>query len=425
MTGAQNSMGGTRWLRSSSWAVLLAFACVVIQGQTVKRRGRPDPFLSGASFPLQELVAALKANVPVRRIMGAVDARGVTFYPTSAEEKQLRDAGAPDDLVRLIETKGEKYKPPPPPPPKPKTAGPLTLTCGPAECNVAVDGTPQGQTQGGVKKIASLIVGPQGSVAVDFSKDGYYGQQIVVPLKAGAPASAKAVTLQPTVEMEEKLGGQLFAVLVAKLGGDAGLKDSQMLTGAGSAILYQSGGQRSDWRVASRLNGVTAQAYIEMELPLADLKWRDAIKGSVVRSGGAGKLKNTPVAKEMAQIIQHYRDFPPAALMGRLRAEKLKWVSTSATPEASGPVTLKGTGSSGEYTLTVNSTGMLDRVVYQPAANHGPGVSVQYSDYAAIGQGKAPKSFELRFNEQTPHGITLHFDTLQYAPKLTDKDFRT
>ncbi len=419
-------MRPSRWRSYRRLALCVAFACAVTQAQTTRGRAPQDKFLTGPPFPLQEVLGALNAHVPTRRILSAVESRGVTFYPSPADVSQLQAAGATGDLIQLIQTKGAKFKPaPPPPPPKPKIAGLVTLSCAPAECNVAVDGKPQGPTQGGVKKVAGIVIGRQGSVVVDFSKDGYFGQQIVVALQPDTPETPKPVTLQPTEAMQEKLGSQLFALLLAKIGGDAGIKDSQMLTGSGAAALYEAGGQRTDWIFTARLNGSTSSAYIEMEIKLAELKWRDVIKGAVVRSGGAGKLKNTPVVREMAQNIQQYRDYQPAAVLAALHSQKLKWMSLLGAPSPSGAVTLKGTGSAGEYTLTVNSNGLLDGIVYQPAAGHGPGVTVQYGDYAPVGKGKAPKVFDLRYQEKSPRGLSLHFDSVQYAPTLTDKDFRT
>ena len=419
-------MRPSRWSSYCGFVLCVAFACAVTQAQAARGRASQDKFLTGPPFPLQEVLGALNAHVPSRRMLSAVESRGVTFYPSPADVSQLQAAGATGDLIHLIQAKGAKFKPaPPPPPPKPKIAGPVTLSCAPVECNVAVDGKPQGPTQGGVKKVAGIVIGPQGSVVVDFSKDGYFGQQIVVALQPDTPETPKPVTLQPTEAMQEKLGSQLFALLLANIGGDAGIRDSQMLTGSGAAALYEAGGQRSDWIFTARLNGSTSSAYIEMEIKLAELKWRDAIKGSAVRSGGAGKLKSTPVAIEMAQNIQQYRDYQPAAVLAALRSQKLKWVSILGAPSPSSPVTLKGAGSAGEYTLTVDSNGLLQSVVYQPAAGHGPGVTLQYGDYAPVGKGKAPKIFDLRYQEKTPHGLSLHFDSLQHAPKLTDKDFRT
>ncbi len=412
------------WWRFSMWAALMLLACAVLQAQSARKRPRVDPFLNGDPFALQDVLGALQAKLFPGRIANAVQNRGVSFYPSGADVKQLKDAGATDDLIALIENKGAKYKPAPPPPPKPRTAGPLTLTCAPAECNIAVDGRSEGSTQGGTKRIASLLLGPQSNVVVDFSKDGYFSEQVIVPLKAGAPTSVKPVALRPTEATEEKLGGQLFAAWIAKLGGDAGLHDAGAWSGAGSAILYQSGGQRTDWKVVARLRSAGGGAYIEMEQALSGLKWRDAINGAVVRSGGSGKLKNTAVVTEMAQIIQQIRDYQPAALAARLRSQKMTFVSLASAPDASGPVMLKATGAPGVYTLTIDSNGMLDRVAYEPAANQGKGLTVVYADYVAVGQGKAPKSLDMRFSEQTQHGITLHFDALQFAPNLTDKDFR-
>ena len=129
-------------------ALMLAPVCLV-QAQTKKKQTKADPFLTGPPWTFEEVLRGVGALFPAR-LEAAVEARGVDFFPTEAEEKQLRQAGAPETLIELIEKKGASYKPPPPP--KPVTAGVLTLTCAPVECNIEINGKPAGFTKAGVRR---------------------------------------------------------------------------------------------------------------------------------------------------------------------------------------------------------------------------------------------------------------------------------
>lgn len=401
-------------------AVLVALAVIPLSGQKAKKKPKEDSFLSGPPFSFQELLKATPV-IYGPRLVKAVDGRGVNFYLTPAQTKQLKDAGAADELIALIEMKGQPFKPAPPPPPKPVMSGPVVLECAPGECVIDVNGKAEGQTQGGVKKFPGLPLGPQSSAVIDFKKDGYIGQQIVLPLKGGAPASAKQVVLQPTAATEARFGQQVFAAVIARLGGEAGLKDAGMLSASGSANLFQSGGQRTEWSVEARLKAPAGMAYLEISG--AGLKWWCSLRGSDTKAGGSGKLKGGPVAIEMEKMTHQYRDYQPAALIDRVRSAKMKLISDSPGLEGGAPMVLKATSATGSYLFTMDANGLPTRVVYEASSGLGSGMQAIYGDYTAAGQAKVPKSMDIRFGDQAQHGIEFRFDRIQTDPKLTDKEF--
>ncbi len=401
-------------------ALLMALAALPLSAQKTKKKPKEDSFLSGQPFSFQELVEAVPVIFP-GRLTKAVDGRGVNFYPTAAQVKQLKDAGAPDELIALIEMKGDKFKPVVAAPPKPVVSGPITIECAPPECGIQVNGKPEGQTQGGVKKLPGIPLGPQSSVVIDFSKDGYFGQQVVLPLKGGAPASAKPVVLQPTPATEARFGQQVFNALIGKLGGEAGLKDAGLLSASGSANLFQSGGQRTEWSVEARLKAPAGMAYLEING--AGLKWWCSLRGSDTKANGSGKLKGGPVAIEMEKMTHQYRDYQPAALIDRIRAAKMKLTSESPGLDGPGPVALKASSATGTYVFTIGGSGLPERVEYLAASGLGSGMVAVYGDYVNAGQAKVPKAMDIRFGDQAQHGMEFRFDRLQSDPKLADKEF--
>ena len=131
-----------------------------------------DAFLTGKPLTLAEIVEAAPV-IFEGRLRQAIQARGVDFAATAEALEQLRKAGVPEDLLKTI-TRLAPAPPSPPPPKEPPPAGPLTLECSPAECEVMVNGVSQGVTQGGAKQISGLR---PGRVFVDFRKEGYEGDR--------------------------------------------------------------------------------------------------------------------------------------------------------------------------------------------------------------------------------------------------------
>ena len=200
------------------------------------------------------------------RLKEAIGARGIGFSPTPAELDQLKKAGASPELLQLISSKAvARQKPATPPPP---ATGTLALQCAPLECVISLNGVEKGQTQSGVLEIKHA----PGQIVVDFAKSGYEGQQIVIPLRAGARA-VSSVTLTPGNAMQQQIGNEVFAKMLDRFGGKAGVSDAFTLVATGNARLWQTGGQRTEWEVLARLKMSANMAFIELtrrRTPLVD-----------------------------------------------------------------------------------------------------------------------------------------------------------
>src|SRR5581483_9973962 len=174
--------------QSTLWVSLLVAAASAACAQNVavdQRAGRTkakvDPFVSGAPFTLDQVQRLLAQDaIPIRRRKEAIQNRGVDFAMSAEVVDQLKKSGATDDLLELIETKAKPVSAPAPAP-KHHPAGGLIASCEPQECVISLNGTPRGSTDHGVMEFAGLS---PGSWVVDFSRDGYIGQQTKVTIEA-------------------------------------------------------------------------------------------------------------------------------------------------------------------------------------------------------------------------------------------------
>jgi hypothetical protein len=405
-------------MRLAAWTLLLLLPVLLIRqaGAQSKAGQKEDPFFSGPPFSLNDILARVNV-IPDRRLITAIDRRGVNFSPTPADYDKLKQAGASAQVVQVITDKAPpppKPPPPPPPPPPPAVAGPLNLQCSPGECEILINGKAHGVTNKGVMQVRGL---PVGEVAVDFRKEGFEGQQVTLTLRAGAP-TGRSVTLKPTAATEAAAGKQLLVKMIDKLGGVPALQHQAMLTASGNASLFQAGGQRTEWQVTSRLK-LPSMALIEING--AGMKWWTSLSGSDSKADGTHKMKGGAVALEMEKLVRFYRDYQPVMLMERL--QKLKLIATDVLPDASGQWHLRATGDDGTYNIAAATDFTPLHVVYESASGLGSGLEIVYSDYATIEKSYYPKSMAIKFSDQAQHGLELHFDSVEFVTKLADKDF--
>src|SRR5580704_920928 len=165
-----------------------------------------DAFLNGDPFTLDQMLVLLKQDaIPMRRRKEAIENRGIAFALSSDALGKLESAGAPDEILDVIKGKG-KTAAAPPAAPKAAPKGTLSLSCAPAECQVSLNGTSIGATSGGTLEATSLT---PGNWVVDFSKEGFAGNQSKVIVEAAKSASL-AVTLLPDHAAREAFGTHLF-----------------------------------------------------------------------------------------------------------------------------------------------------------------------------------------------------------------------
>jgi hypothetical protein len=376
---------------------------------------KEDPFFSGPPFSLNDILQRVNI-IPDRRLITAIDRRGLNFSPTQADYQKLKTAGASAQLIQVVTDKTPPPpKPAPPtPPPAPALSGPITLQCGPGECEILVNGKAHGLTSKGLLQLHGL---PVGEIVVDFRKDGFEGQQVSLMLHADRPAS-KAVTLKPTAATQAAAGKQLLNKMIEKMGGVPALEGEAMLSASGNASLWPAGGQRTEWRVACRLK-LPSQSLIEING--AGLHWWTSLSASESKADGTHKMKGGPVALEMEKLVRFYRDYQPLLLFARL--QKMNLSATDLVPDANGQWHLHAIESDGSYNVAAATDFTPVRVVHESASGLGSGLEIIYADYATIGKSYYPKTMAIKFSDQSQHGLELHFDHVEFVSKLTDKDF--
>lgn len=377
---------------------------------------RKDPFVTGQPFTVDQLVEAAPV-IFEGRLREAIQNRGVAFPATPVALERLRKAGVSAEVLDLIRRLAPAPLPPPPPPQEAPRSGPLTMQCSPAECEVFVNGVAYGATQGGSKVIQGL---PPGKVFLDFKKEGYEGSQAAVVLQPGLPMG-HSVRLTPTLATRENLGTEVFAALVEALGGDAGLREAGSIIAAGTAVLWDRAGSRTDWTLQARLQ-LPDRAF--WEIRGAGLDWWVGLVGGQSRSGGSGKLRGSPVALEMERNIRQLLAFQPASLINRVRGAGMRFAVSGAAAGGSEPVVLRAESPTEAYSFTLGADRTPSRVVYEPASGLGAGLQVLYGDYRKAGTGRYPMTLTVRFSDASQHGMEIRLSSLQTNARLADKDFR-
>ncbi len=411
-----------RRFRFFSLIVLGLVSLALVQAQTKKKDkpGKQDfTSSSGTAFGFDDVLKFVEIEAPAR-MEKALENRGVTFYPTPEQKDKLKAAGATPEILAMIEKKGKIYQPPPPPP-APSTAGPLTLGCAPAECEIDLNGKSLGLTKGGLKRIEGVPLGPQSTAIVDFKKDGYIGQQATIALKAATPFEGKVV-LTPTEATLRKFGGQVFDALAATLGP---ARDAGSYKAAGSATLFPVGSPSRAYNIEARLDLANDRAFLEIFEDTNGKKkslWRVYLKGQRTEAKGDKRLTGSADAAEMENVIHKFRDYQLAALLARIAPQKSKVTADAPGLDGSSSVTLKAPGVTERYVVSIAANGLPEKL----AVNNDSGlglVTVAYGDYASAGKAKVPKSMDISI-DKPKHGMNLRFDSITPATSWADKDFR-
>ncbi len=402
-------------------AWLLAFfqpvASAQATGKTKAQKAAPkeDAFFTGPPFSFDDILTRVGV-IADKRLSTAIERRGVTFAPTDDDYDKLRKAGASGEVLNAIQSKA----PPPPPPPKPQpkptpppAAGPLSLTCTPADCDIVINGKPRGRTVNGKLDLTGL---PPGQAVVDFQRQGFEGQQVTLTLRSGVPASSSAI-LKATPATQQQMGKTLFDRMVQQFGGPDASAQASVLLATGDASLWPAGGERTDWQITAKLR---LPDMVLLEISGAKARWWTSHNGSDSKADGTRRMAGGPVALEMEKLVRLYRDYQPAVLTARIAKMNL---SAPPLPGPAGRFHLTASAPDGSYVLTMEKDGTLDEVVYQSASGLGSGLQVLFTDYAAIQKANYPKSMTIKYADQAQHGLELHFKTVEFGAKLTDKDF--
>ncbi|MGH9558720.1 MAG: hypothetical protein ACRD30_05720, partial [Bryobacteraceae bacterium] len=246
---------------------------------------------------------------------------------------------------------------------------------------------------------------------------GYEDQQISLNLAPNKGARF-SVVLKPTPETQAQAAKQALAKTIDRLGGANALKQTALMSATGNASLWQSGGQRSDWRIASRLK---LPSMALLEISGAGVKWWTSLSGVNSKADGDKKLRGGPVAVEMEKLVRVYRDYQPALLVARL--QKMNLLAPDGGAQASGAWRLHGTDTDGALDVYLSADFTPVRVVYSSPSGLGSGLEILYADYGAVGPAYYPKSMTIKYADQAQHGLEMHLDFVKIETKLADKEF--
>ncbi len=159
---------------------------------------------SGKAMKLEEMIGLLESGVESPKVAEAAQEYGIAFEMNAEAERQLRDAGATDDLLKTLRKLAAKAKPSAPSapshPPASKPAGPavLMVEVTPGGAQVYVDDEPAGTTsQAGRLKLSQLAPGEH---RVRVSLAGHNDIERSVQLIAGqtTPFSGTLEAARPT-----------------------------------------------------------------------------------------------------------------------------------------------------------------------------------------------------------------------------------
>jgi hypothetical protein len=372
---------------------------------------KADPFLNGDPFTLDQVLLLLKQDaIPMRRRKEAIENRGIAFALSSDTLAKLESAGAPDEILDVIKSKG---KPAAAAASAPKVAakGSLNLTCAPAECQVSLNGTSIGPTSGGTLEATGLT---PGNWVIDFSKEGFAGNQSTV-MVAAEKSAAVVVTLEPDRAAREAFGTHLFQKVIRSIGGEDGLKALGSVQAAGSTTLWDRDGKSVRWTLLMRnradrglFQAKSGRLFHEVMFSGSEFKASKNLKGDE--------------ALELPTDFGLIRDYQLPALMTRLQSSGYKLVTDHPDPTASDEFVLFAENGTEKISVALDSNLRPERVKITTAAGLGSAL-ITYSDYVQSGNAFYPKTMQIKPDNQQ-QGIEVRFDTVELNQNLTEPDYK-
>jgi PEGA domain len=368
-------------------------------------RKNSDPFLSGAPFTFEQVLRLLGQDaIPLRRRKEAIQNRGLAFSPSPAEIDKLKSLGASDEMLKLIKSKATPVVASLPP--KPPPVGRISITCAPAECEISLNGTSLGPTQGGILELAELA---PGHWTIDLKKDGYVGSQSVVAVEAERTTPLSAV-LTPNRATQEALGAELFRKVVLALGGSDALKELASAQAAGSATIPTHDGKSVRWTLFMRNRPDRAL----FQAQAGKILYEVAFKGSEYKT--SKNLKGQD-ALDLPGALGFIRDNQLSALISKLGDPRVKLLASHRYPLPSEEFAL--TAESGSEKISIS----LDNDLRPQRLQIAGSVLITWSDYVQTGQAYYPSTSQIK-PDGWPQGIDVHFDTVAPSPKLNDGDYK-
>jgi hypothetical protein len=373
---------------------------------------KADPFLTGDPFTLDQVLMLLKQDaIPVRRRKEALENRGIAFVLSSDALGKLQSAGASDEILDVIKAKAAKPVVAATVAPKVVPKGSLSLTCAPAECQVSLNGTSIGPTAGGTLEASGLT---PGNWVVDFSREGFLGNQTTVIVES-AKAATVAVTLLPDRAAREGFGKQLFQKMIAAVGGDDGLKTLGSVQAVGSTTLWGRDGKSVRWTLLMRNRSDRGLFQAKSGRLLHEVSF----EGSEFK---ASKNLKGDEALELPTDLGLIRDYQLPALIARLGTVGYRLVAEHPDPTAGEEFALFAEAGTQKVSIGLDANLRPERVKITTAAGLGSAL-VTYSDYVQNGNTFYPKTMQIKPDNQQ-QGIEVRFDTVELNPNLKDTDYK-
>jgi len=397
---------------------LLWFAALFVAASSVcaqpaskaMHAAKGDSFLSGAPLTLDQVIRIVGQDaIPLRRRKEAIQNRGVDFAMSPATVARLKAAGTPEDILEVIKSKAKPL--PPAEPPKAPAKGSVSISCAPAECEVALNGTALGSTANGALELHEVT---PGSYVVDITRAGYVSRQNTVVVEADKTVAISA-TLDPTRETQEGFGAALFQKMLQALGGEDGLKDLSALQAAGSATVVTNDGRSIRWALRMRSRG----EHSLFQAKSGVLTYEILFTGSEFT---AGKNLKGHDALELPTAFGLFRDNQVAALLARLDKQQYKMVAPQAQPADGAEFALTAESGTDKILIGLDQDMRPQRVRITTETGVGS-LLITYSDYAQVGHAWVPKSMQVKPDNQQ-RGAEFHFDTVEPDTKSKDSDFR-
>lgn len=344
---------------------------------------------------------------------------GIAFDPSPGDYDLLKKAGASDNFLNALRDMAsaraaEKAKTePPPPPPQPKE-GKLAITCKPVDCEVTIDGKPQGVTQKG-----ELVLGPlpEGPVKVAVSrKDWDPDRDAHTSYIKDKETDKVEFTFKESRAALEAMGRKFFEAMIQALGGDAGIKEASRVRGSGARLLSaREGKPQLQW-----------SAVALFRLP-SDAKFLITNAGQqlqVVKTDAGFAYDKQPRqdGQEMEDAMREVYDRQFGRTLELLRKSASEYVSTKLIYEdgenrtfrvESGPdrylVTLDGESCPRE--IKVESTGLM------------AGLRILYGDFVKVGNTRYPRETQVILPGAGTNGAGLRIEKVEMGPvAVKDKD---
>lgn len=344
---------------------------------------------------------------------------GIEFDPSDADYDTLKKAGASDNFLNALREMAkaravEKAKTePPPPPPQPKE-GKLSVTCKPVDCEVTVDGKPQGTTEKGELLIGPL---PEGAVKVAVSrKDWDPDRDAHTSYIKDKEIDKVEFTFKESRAALEAMGKKFFDAMMQSLGGDAGIKEASRVRAGGARLISAKQGKpQLQW-----------SAVALFKLP-SDAKFIITNAGQqlqVVKTDAGFTYDKQPRqdGQDMEDAMREVYDRQFGRTLELLRKSGSEYVSTQLIYEdgenkafrvESGPdrylVTLDGESLPRE--IKVESTGLL------------AGLRILYGDFVKVGNTRYPRETQVILPGAGTNGAGLRIEKVDLGPvAVKDKD---